>query len=129
MMPVIEGRCPECWKVMQNWSKSLICNFKRYNFPFKIWYCDKHGVYMWAGREHKLVDLRQATHIEPLEQQVKDRFAESESRMPTPSDYAIISLKCPHCKSEWAQTKITCTPIMTCPFCHREISEEEAKTT
>jgi len=65
-MPIIKGRCPECWKVMLKWSDYVIYDFKRYTFPFKIWYCDKHGVYKWSGTKHKLVNLtREAISIEP----------------------------------------------------------------
>jgi len=128
-MEEIEGRCPKCWKVMQSWARNLICDFKRYNFPFKLYYCDKHGVYVWRGRKHELLDLsRNEARVEPLEKEVIERFAKSETSMPSLADYSIVKLKCAYCGGEWKQTEITCTPMMICPFCHREISKEEAKT-
>ena len=131
----IEGRCPKCagiGKVMQDWARNVICDYKRYNFSFKIYYCDKHGVYVWRGRKHKIFDLsksaNQALSVEPLEKEVIKRFAESKAPMPTLSDYKLLEMTCPTCGKKWDEYGIVLLNKKTlrCPNCGAEISKEDA---
>lgn len=132
----IEGRCPLCGKVMRDCAKNLICNFKRYNFPFRFYHCDRHGIYVWRGSRHELFDLskrlNQATKVEDLEPEVVQRFAEHGSHMPTLSDYNPVKFKCPYCEGgpkrdgEWEQhygylTGATEDEISYCPWCSAEL--------
>ena len=131
-MDEIEGRCPRCFKVMQNCGRNLICDGKRYNFPFGFYYCERHGIYVWRGRKHELFDLRsrmnQKVSIEPLEPEVLERFTKS-GRMPTLSDYSVVKMKCPYCGYEWEQYNKTLTTQsggIICPSCGAEIPREKA---
>jgi len=118
-----EGRCPLCNISMQDYAKNLICDYKRYNFPYGFYFCHRHGIYVWRGRKHELFDLskriNQAINVEPLEAEVKKRFTESKSHMPTLSDYKPIVLKCPFCKQTWKQydPKFLHLDRVFCPFC------------
>lgn len=136
----VEGRCPLCsvssWPgiVMQDYAKNLICDFKRYNFRYRFYYCHRHGIYVWRGSKHELFGLskkmNQAINVEPLEPEIIKRFIQSKSRMPTLSDYLIVKMKCPYCEGEWEQydkTWTTQSEAIICPFCHAEIPKEKAK--
>lgn len=136
----IEGRCPLCGKVMQDWSRNLICDGKRFNFPFRFYYCDRHGVYVWRGSQHELFDLskriNQTTNIEGLEPEVIQRFTESDSRMPTLSDYKPVKMKCSSCNGgpkrngEWKQHYGYLTQAIKdfvyCPWCSTKMPKEKA---
>ena len=128
-----EGRCPLCGIVMQDYAKNLICDYKRYTFRYRFYYCHRHGIYIWRGRKHELFDLgkkmSQAINVEPLEPEVIKRFAESKSRMPTLSDYRIVKMQCPYCEHKWEQydkTLTTQSGSITCPSCRAEIPKEKA---
>ena len=138
-----EGRCPLCNKVMQDLAKNLVCDYKRYNFPFRFYHCNRHGIYVWRGSRHELFDLskrlNQTTKIEGLEQEVIQRFAESDSHMPTLSDYKPVKMKCPYCKEgsemkgEWKQhygylTLATKDKNIFCPWCSAEIPVEKVRS-
>jgi len=138
-----EGRCPLCNKGMQDVARNLICDYKRYNFPFRFYHCNRHGVYVWRGSRHELFDLskrlNQATKIESLEPEVIQRFAESDGHMPTISDYKPVNMKCPSCdggskkNGEWNQhhgylTLSTGNKTLFCPWCSAEISIEKARS-
>ena len=132
----IKGRCPLCpsiGTVMQDFSKNLICDYKRYNFPYRFYHCQRHGVFVWRGNKHELFDLSkrmsQVSSIEPLESEVLKRYKES-GYMPTLTDYKIVKMKCPYCDSEWEQHDgflVGNKETVFCPFCKVEISKEKAK--
>ena len=132
---------PICNKVMQDLARNLVCDYKRYNFPFRLYHCNRHGVYVWRGSKHELFDLgkrlNQATEIEALEPEVIQRFSTSNSRMPTLSDYKPVKMKCPYCEGgpkkngEWKQhhgylTPATGDKTILCPWCSVEIPIEKA---
>ena len=136
-----EGRCPLCNKVMRDLARNLICDYKRYNFPFRFYHCNRHGIYVWRGSRHELFDLskrlNQATKIEDLEPEVIQRFSTSDSRMSTLSDYKPVKVKCPYCEGgpkmngEWKQhygylTPATEDKTILCPWCSVEIPIEKA---
>jgi len=129
MMFEFEGRCPLDDIVMQDYAKNLICDYKRYNFPYRFYFCHYCGIYVWRGKRHELFDLskrmNQAISVEPLEPEVMKRLVES-GRMPTLSDYKIVKMKCPHCKNEWRQynPKFLHLDKQYCPFCRVEIPIE-----
>ena len=135
-----EGRCPLCDKVMQDLARNLICDYKRYNFPFRIYHCNQHGVYVWRGSRHELFNLSkrisQSNKVEPLETEVLKRFSESRAYMPTLSDYKPCKMKCPYCaggpelNGEWEQhygyvTLATGDKTIICPWCSAEIPIEK----
>ena len=139
-----EGICPLCngSRSMQPLDRNLICDYKRYYFPFKIYYCNRHGVYVWRGRRHELFDLNkrlnQVINIEDLEPVVIQRFSTSDSYMPTLSDYEPVKMKCPYCEGgpkkngEWKQhhrylTLATGNKTVFCPWCSAEIPIEKAR--
>jgi uncharacterized protein with PIN domain len=130
MMVEIEGRCPLCGIVMQDYAKNLLCDYKRYNFPYRFYFCHRHGVYVWRGKKHELFDLSkridQAISVEPLEPEVLKRINESRSYMPMISDYKPVKLKCPYCKNEWRQydPKFLHLDKLYCPFCRVEMPKE-----
>jgi len=129
----IKGRCPQCpsiGTVMQDYGKSLICDYKRYNFPYRFYHCQRHGIFVWRGNKHELFDLskrmNQVSSIEPLESEVSKRY----EYMPTLTDYKIVRMKCPYCDSEWEQHDgflVGNKETVLCPFCEVEISKEKAK--
>lgn len=138
-----EGSCPLCKNVMRNLARNLICDYKRYNFPFLFYHCDRHGVYVWRGSRHELFDLserlNQAMKIEDLELEVIQRFTKPDSRMPTISDYKPVKMKCPYCEGgpkmngEWEQhygylTLAIGDKTIYCPWCSSEIPIEKART-
>ena len=137
-----EGRCPLCNKAMKDLARNLICDYKRYNFPFRFYHCNRHGVYVWRGNRHELFDLNkrlnQAIKIEDLEQEIIRRFAKDDSHMPTLSDYKPVNMKCPYCEGgpkmsgEWKQHHGYLTPAIKyktifCPWCSAEIPIEKSK--
>jgi len=132
MMWETKGRCPLCDIAMQDGAKNLICDFKRYNFPYRFYFCHRHGIFVWRGRKHELFDLskriNEAINIEPLEPEVTKRFAEYGSHMPTLSDYKPVRLKCPYCKNTWRQYNPTFLHLdrIFCPFCGVEIPKDKA---
>lgn len=129
----VEGRCPLCDKAMQDYARNLRCDGKIFNFPFRFYYCDRHGIYVWRGRRHELFDLsrrmNQATNVEPEYPEVLKRFVESGARMPTLSDYKPVKMKCPYCEAEWKQhygyLTSSVKDIIYCPCCSAEISKEK----
>jgi len=138
-----EGRCPLCNKEMQDLARNLVCDYKLYNFPFRLYHCNRHGVYVWRGSRHELFDLskrlNQATKIETLEPEVIKRFPEFDSHMPTLSDYEPVKMKCPYCdggpkmNGEWEQhygylTLTTGNKTVFCPWCSAEIPIEKARS-
>jgi len=138
-----EGRSPLCNKEMQDLARNLVCDYKLYNFPFRLYHCNRHGVYVWRGSRHELFDLskrlNQATKIETLEPEVIKRFAEFDSHMPTLSDYEPVKMKCPYCdggpkmNGEWEQhygylTLTTGNKTVFCPWCSAEIPIEKARS-
>ncbi|MEM3798381.1 MAG: hypothetical protein QXY74_08140 [Candidatus Bathyarchaeia archaeon] len=131
LMHEIEGRCPLCDTAMQDCARNLICDYKRYNFPYRFYFCHWHGIYVWRRKKHELFDLpkrmNQAISIEPLEPEVIKRFTNSGSHMPTLSDYKPVMLKCPYCNLKWRQydPKFLRLDSVFCPFCHVEITKEK----
>lgn len=136
-------KCPICNKGMQDLAKNLICDYKRYNFPFRFYHCNRHGVYVWRGSRHELFDLgkrlNQANNIEDLEPEIIQRFAELDSHMPTLSDYEPVKMKCPYCEGgpkmngEWEQhygylTLATGNKTVFCRWCSAEIPIEKARS-
>ena len=127
-----EGSCPRCGIVMQDYAKNLICDYKRYNFPYRFYFCHRHGIYVWRGRKHELFDLskriNQVISVEPLETEVKKRFLEYKSHMPTFSDYNPVMLKCQYCKRTWKQYNPEFLHLdrVFCPFCGVEIPKGES---
>ena len=128
---------------MQDLARNIICDYKRYNFPFRLYHCNRHGIYVWRGSRHELFDLgnrlNQVTNIDDLETEVIQRFAESDSHMPTLSDYEPVKMKCPYCdggpkmNGEWEQhygylTLATGNKTVFCPWCSTEIPIEKART-
>jgi len=130
MMRETEGCCPRCGIRMQDYAKNLICDHKRYNFPYRFYFCHRHGIYVWRGKKHELFDLskriNQAISIEPLELEVIKRFTDSDSHMPTLSDYKPVRLKCPYCKNVWKQydSEFLHLDRIFCPFCGTEKPRE-----
>ena len=128
----IKGKCPLCPSIgitMQDYRKSLICDHKRYNFPYRFYYCHRHGIFVWRGNKHELFDLskrmNQASSIEPLEPEVSKRC----EYMPTLADYKIVKMRCPNCDREWEQHTgflVGNRETFRCPFCGFEISKEKA---
>jgi predicted Zn-ribbon and HTH transcriptional regulator len=132
MEPEIKGRCPRCSSigtVMQD-SGYLICDGKRYFFPYRFYHCQRHGIFVWRGNKHELFDLskrmNQVSSIESLEPEVARRFG----YMPTLTDYKIVEMKCPNCDSVWTQHigfLVGNKETVRCSFCGFEISKEIAK--
>jgi hypothetical protein len=128
----IKGRCPLCSSigtVMQD-TNYLICDGKRYFFPYRFYQCKRHGIFVWRRNKHELFDLskrmNQASSIELLEPEVMKRF----EYMPTLTDYNIVETKCPNCGGEWSQHAGFLAgnkKAVRCPFCGFEISKEKAK--
>ncbi|UCE16182.1 MAG: hypothetical protein JSV12_00750 [Candidatus Bathyarchaeota archaeon] len=129
----IKGRCPLCPSigiVMRNYDKNLICDGKRYIFPYRFYFCHQHGIFVWRGNKHELFDLskrmNQVSSIEPLETEVLKRY----EYMPTLTDYKIVRMKCPHCDGEWEQHDgflVGNKEVVLCPFCEVKISNEKAR--
>jgi ssDNA-binding Zn-finger/Zn-ribbon topoisomerase 1 len=128
----IEGRCPRCPSIgtrMQN-SNYVICDGKRYFFPYRLYHCQRHGIFVWQGNKHKAFDLSkrmsQVSKIEDLEPEVARRF----EYMPTVTDYKIVEMQCPYCYSTWTQHLgflIGNTETVLCPFCGVKLQKEKAK--
>jgi hypothetical protein len=125
---------------MQDLARNLICDYKCYHFPFRFYDCDQHGVYVWRGSKHELFDLskrlNQATKVEELEPEVRQRFAMLDSHMLTLSDYKPVKMRCPYCEGgpklngEWEQhygylTPSTGDKTIFCPWCSAEIQIEK----
>ena len=123
-----EGRCPLCDIRMENFARNLICDQKRYDFPYQLCICHRHGIYVWRGKKNELFDLsnrvNQATSIEPLEPEVIKRINES-GDMSTVLDYKPMVLACPYCKNTWRQYDpnghFLRSEKLFCPFCGVEI--------
>jgi len=139
----LEGRCPLCNKVMRKLDRNLVCDYKRYTFHFRFYHCDRHGVYVWRGNRHELIDLNkrlsQATEIEDLELEVIQRFAKLDSHMPTLFDYKPVKMKCSYCEGgpklngEWEQhygylTLSSGEKTIFCPWCSAEIPIEKVRS-
>jgi hypothetical protein len=132
MEPEIKGRCPLCpsiGTIMQD-SGYVICDEKRYFFPYRFYHCQRHGIFVWQGNKHELFDLskrmNQVSKIELLEPEVARRF----EYMPTLTDYEIVKMKCPYCGGEWTQHigfLIGNKETVRCPYCGVEIPKENAK--
>lgn len=121
------GRCPLCGIVMRDIARNLICNNKRYNFPYRFYFCHRHGIYVWRGGKHELFDLskrlNQAVSIEPLEPEVMKRFTDAGPHMSTLSDYKPVTLKCSYCNHAWKQYNPEFLHLdkIFCPFCGVEM--------
>lgn len=123
MMHEAQGSCPLCGIAMRDKAKNLICDYKRYNFPYRFYFCHWHGVYVWRGKKHELFELskrvNQAINIEPLETEVRNRF----DTMPTLLDYKPVRIQCSICGHAWKQhsLKFLHSDKIVCPFC-REVT-------
>ena len=53
-----EGRCPLCDIRMENFARNLICDQKRYDFPYQLCICHRHGIYVWRGKKNELFELK-----------------------------------------------------------------------
>lgn len=126
-----EGRCPLCINhraMPHRGQKSLTCDKVVYTFPFRIYYCDRHGYWVWRRKKHHLVDFsklkHQANKVEPLPPNSPDTS--------TMADYLIVKMKCPYCEHEWGQYDKTLTTQsggIICPSCGAEIPKEKALVT
>ena len=134
MMPEyeVEGRCPRCrrgsiCRAMPKAVKSLRCDKLDYTFPFRIYWCQYHGYWIWRGNKHELLDFSKIKH-EAV--RIEEFSPTPGAYTPTLADYLIVKMKCPHCGGKWKQYDKTWTQNgnIFCPFCHAEISKEEAKT-
>jgi ribosomal protein S27E len=122
----IRGRCPLCPSIGTVMSDTgyLICDGKRYFFPYRFYQCHRHGIFVWQGNKHKLFDMNkrmnEANRIENVEPEVAKRF----EHMPTIADYNIVKFTCPNCGHKWEQYVgfFVNNEAVRCPFCGFEIS-------
>ena len=132
----IKGRCPRCpsiGTVMQDIGY-LICDGKRYFFPYRFYHCQRHGIFVWRGNKHELFDLskrmNQVSSIGPLEPEVLKRFETMRTHMLTLADYKIVKMHCPYCNKKWEQHDgflVGNKETVLCPFCEVDISKEKAE--
>ena len=138
----MEDLCPLCKKKMRDFGRELICEGKRYVFPFQFHHCINHGIYVWQeqGSKHELFDLSKGMNqigwIESLKSEVLKKFFTYDVHMPTAADYQVLKLKCPNCKGgpqnngEWKQqsryfAKNVDGETVRCPWCSVEIPKGE----
>ncbi len=110
---------------MQNYSKNLVCDYKQYTFPYALYHCNRHGIFVWTGKKHEIFDMRKRINhvcsVEHLDPTISERF----EYMPTLDDYVPVKMKCPICIGEWKQHigfLIGNKETVFCPFCGAEIS-------
>ena len=89
------GRCPICGLFMRSF-RAHFWRDKKLTFPYEIYRCEKHGIYIWRQNKHELVDFSILQH--EAEQKSLPEDANVQWFDPT-----IVDMKCPLCGAKWTQ--------------------------
>ncbi|MFP3952480.1 MAG: hypothetical protein ACLFVP_10125 [Candidatus Bathyarchaeia archaeon] len=71
---------------------------KKLTFPYEIYRCQKHGIFVWREGKHELVDFSVLQHEADVDTLPKDANVQL-------FDPTIVDMKCPICGEEWTQYK------------------------
>jgi hypothetical protein len=95
MIFMYKGKCPLCGSYMRNF-RNHYWRDKELTFPYDIFRCVKHGIYIWHQNRHELADfniLQHEARVKPLPKDADVQWF----------DPTIVNMKCPVCDKEWKQ--------------------------
>ena len=110
----VRGRCPVCGLYMKSF-RTHYCRDKELTFPYDIYRCEKHGIYVWHQDRHELIDFSDLQHDVEQKQLPEDASVQW-------FDPTIVNMKCPICGEKWTQYRDFPSPVyggvVFCPNDH-----------
>jgi hypothetical protein len=116
------GRCPVCGLFMREF-KTHLWRDKQLTFPYELYRCPKHGIFVWSNDKHKLADFKSIK---------KDaKISDITNKNIQWFDPEIVEMKCTTCGEEWKQYKefpsASSSDLSFCPNNHANKKEEAMK--
>ena len=90
-----KGRCPVCSSFMRAF-KTHYWRDQELSFPYEIYRCTKHGLYVWRDGGHELLDFSDPYLGAERKQLPEDASVQW-------FDPTIVEMKCPVCGAKWTQ--------------------------
>jgi hypothetical protein len=90
-----KGRCPICGLFMREFRTHYWRDMKL-NFPYELYRCPKHGIYIWSQNEHVLVDFESIKDDANISEISSDEEVQW-------FDPKIVEMKCSICGEKWKQ--------------------------
>ncbi|MBD3155171.1 MAG: hypothetical protein GF368_00765 [Candidatus Aenigmarchaeota archaeon] len=123
-MSATKGRCPVCGLFMREF-KTHYWRDKKLTFPYELYRCPKHGIFVWVDDKHELADFKSINKDAKMSD-IKDENVQW-------FDPEIVSMKCSTCGKEWKQYKefpsASSSDQAFCPNNHPNTKENAIKNT